>query len=148
MEVTGMLQRDAVLVIEDEPTARELLHAVLEDAGYPVQAVPDLTAGLEVLRASRVPLLVLFDVVPRSYGTRDNTGADLLAALEQDAQAAEERPLSQHAYILMSSNSQETLALAVAFPPGVKVRVLDVPFRLDELRATVEQAARPPQAAE
>jgi CheY-like chemotaxis protein len=147
MVVNCMLQRHAVLVIDDEPTVRALLRAILEDEGHPVQMVPDLAVGLEVLRASPVPMLVLFDVVPRSYSTGD-TGADLLGALEQDAQAAHGRPLRRHAYILMSANAQETHELAEAFPPGVTVRVLEMPFRLDELRATVEAAARPQQAAE
>jgi CheY-like chemotaxis protein len=144
MEVSSMPPRNAVLVIDVEPMVRELLRAVLEDAGHPVQMAPDLTVGLEVLRASPVPLVVLFDVVPRSYRTGD-TGADLLAALEHDAQATEEHSLSRHAYVMMSTSPQEALAQAEAFPPGVLARVLEVPFRLAELRATIEQASGPQQ---
>lgn len=51
-----------VLVVDDDPTVRELLHAELTNAGHDVELAVDGSAGLELLRSSR-PDAVLLDVM-------------------------------------------------------------------------------------
>jgi two-component system cell cycle response regulator DivK len=50
-----------ILVVEDDALNRELMHAVLEGAGYIVLLAADAHAGLEMARRQR-PDLVLMDV--------------------------------------------------------------------------------------
>jgi CheY-like chemotaxis protein len=57
-----------VLVVEDEPVIRDLLRAVLEDAGYAVREAADGAAALREARAAH-PALVLLDLhLPRTDG--------------------------------------------------------------------------------
>lgn len=56
------LQDVSVLVIDDDPEAREMLAAVLENAGYSVATAENGFDALELLRKVR-PKLILLDVV-------------------------------------------------------------------------------------
>lgn len=51
-----------VLLIDDDETIRELVSAVLGDAGYQVVAVADTASGLNAARTSR-PRLILLDSI-------------------------------------------------------------------------------------
>ena len=45
-----------VLVVEDEPSVRELTAQALEERGYRVQTAPTADHALDLLRSSVVPL--------------------------------------------------------------------------------------------
>jgi CheY-like chemotaxis protein len=136
MEVSGM-PRGEVLVMDGEPTVRAMVQGVLEDEGYTVQALADATVGLQVLQESPVPMTVLCDVVPLEHRPRAHSGMALLDALRQEAEAAATHQLRRHRYVLMSTNPQWALTRAGRLPPDVLLRVLEKPFSMGELRATV-----------
>ncbi len=58
----------AVLVIDDDPTACELLSRVLSKEGYRVRTAPDGRAGLELAAAERPDLIVLDVMMPKMDG--------------------------------------------------------------------------------
>jgi CheY-like chemotaxis protein len=61
-----------VLLVEDEPTLRQVLTAMLESAGYAVTAAPDVEHALRVVeQGARRPDVLLTDVVmPRASGAQ------------------------------------------------------------------------------
>lgn len=68
-----------ILIADDRPSSRELLHVVLERAGYDVIEAQDGEAALEQIRA-RKPDLVLLDLqMPRldGYGVLKAIRADM-----------------------------------------------------------------------
>lgn len=65
----------SVLVIDDEPQIRRLLHICLEKQGYSVGEAKNATEGLKLAREQR-PDIVLLDL-----GLPDRDGADALAEL-------------------------------------------------------------------
>lgn len=71
-----------ILIADDRPSSRELLHVVLERAGYDVIEAQDGEAALEQIRA-RKPDLVLLDLqMPRL------DGYGVLKAIRGDMQLA------------------------------------------------------------
>jgi CheY-like chemotaxis protein len=55
---SGLLANLRVLVVEDDPDARELVAAILEDAGAIVEAADSAAAGFAAMRSFRPQLLV------------------------------------------------------------------------------------------
>ena len=71
-----------ILIADDRPSSRELLHVVLERAGYDVIEAQDGEAALEQIRA-RKPDLVLLDLqMPRldGYGVQKAIRGDMQLA--------------------------------------------------------------------
>ena len=68
-----------VLVVDDDPTVRELLHAELTNAGHDVELAEDGTTGLERLRSER-PDAVLLDVMMPGL-----SGWEVLSELRSDS---------------------------------------------------------------
>ena len=71
------MNRPEILVIDDEPQIRKLLHIVLESDGYRVVSTDTATDGIS-LAASRQPDLILLDL-----GLPDRSGFDVLKDLRQ-----------------------------------------------------------------
>jgi CheY-like chemotaxis protein len=119
-----------VLVVVEDAALRELLQLVLDEEGYTVATAPDAALGLELLQASRSPLVVIHAITPHT------SGAQLLGAALRD------RPLAQrHAYVLLTTSAQP---LCADLSQSVAVRhiaVVDLPFDLDALLAHVGLAA-------
>lgn len=59
---------EAILVVDDEQTVRELLEEALSDQGYDVDAVADAEEGLRKLREKKYNLLLLDIRMPRMGG--------------------------------------------------------------------------------
>ncbi len=53
------MKRDGVLVVDDDPDFRELVHAILEPMGVAVFDAPDCCAGIVVLQRERERLRVV-----------------------------------------------------------------------------------------
>ncbi len=121
-----------VLVVDDDEDIRLTLRALLEDVGgHTVVEAADGVSGLELLRASQQPLVVLLDLLM--------PGLDGIGVLQ--AVAADEQLATRHAYVLVSVSRRATpenlppsLALAVSIVPK--------PFDINTLLDTVADAER------
>lgn len=87
-------QRGTVLIVEDNEDIREALRELLEDEAYAVLEAGDGLAGLALLRASQVALVVLLD-----YKLPRMDGFALLRAV-----VAGPLPLARHRFILLTAN--------------------------------------------
>src|SRR5690349_20234956 len=120
-----------VLVVDDDQAIREVVRLVLEQEGHMVREAADGPEGLNVLRASSQPLVVLLDdLMPH------------LSGMEVLAEVARTPALSaRHTYILMTGNAR--MLAGGTTPEMLRLRVLIVskPFDIIELAETVNQAA-------
>lgn len=122
----------AVLVVEDDDGTREVLRRLMEGEGYRVLQAGDGQAGLEVLCASREPLVVLVDWwMPRMDG---------LQMLEALARLAHGR---RHRYVLISATYDPHEVARRGLPELLGVTLLRKPFDIEDVLAEVaRQAAR------
>ena len=110
---------------------REAISAALTDDKYSVQAAADGLQGLNTLRASQQPMIVVLD-----YLMPHLSGGEVLAAVAQDAALA-----ARCAFILCTANNR-TLPLSVArLLTDMQVTVLPKPFDLDDLFNAVDIAS-------
>ncbi len=116
-----------VLVIDDELQIRESLRLLLDDAGHMVTLVGSGPVGLETLRASAVPQVVLLDLLM--------PGMDGLAVLEQVIQ--EPQLAARHGYILMTADSARLIETAAHVFNALPVTVVRKPFDIDDVLETV-----------
>lgn len=63
-----MENRGKILVIDDDPTIRHLLHVMLKGEGYPVEVAEDGAEGLEKYKTFRPDLLILDIMMPKMDG--------------------------------------------------------------------------------
>jgi DNA-binding response OmpR family regulator len=121
-----------VLIIDDEEPIRDAVRFILDEANYAVLEAPDGRAGLDVLRASDEPLVVLLDLMMPGM-----SGIELLRSL-----SAEPAVAARHAYIIFSAARAFTAPTLQFFMPGKRLFDLPKPFNLDELIAIVELAVQ------
>lgn len=114
------------LVIERDADLRQTLELVLEDAGYAVAGVEDVSLAEAGLRVSPHPLVVLV-----SHGDPARRGRSL-------AEAAGSLP--PHAYVLLSTRPQTAPHLLNPHTEHV-VPVVAEPFDVDVLLAAVDDAS-------
>lgn len=120
-----------VLVVDDDVPIRELVRMVLEGEGFAVQEAEDGLAGLDLLRQSRHPCVVLVDgLMPRL------SGLEMLEAVAHDPALA-----NRHAYVLVTGSSEMSLPLPGA-QPAMPVRLLAKPFDIQALLDVVTSAAQ------
>jgi CheY-like chemotaxis protein len=122
----------AILVMDDDDSIRQLVRMTLEDEGYAVLEAPDGVVGLDVLRSSSEPLVVLLDMrMPRL------DGLGVLRTL-----AAELGIAARHAYVV-SSGAPELLSIHLTFAlRGKRFFNLPKPYDHDALITVVEWAAQ------
>ncbi|MBF6590132.1 MAG: response regulator [Ktedonobacterales bacterium] len=121
-----------VLVVDDDRAIRETLCYALEDDDYIVRDASDGLAALEILRASRRPLVVLLDLMmPRL------DGVGVLRAVAEDRHLA-----TFHAYIIVSANTYALTPTLASLVARTHAEILRKPFDLDVLLDRVEHAAR------
>lgn len=120
-----------VLVVDDDEGIRETMRFALEDANHIVHEAIDGVAALDALRKSKLPMVVLLDLMMPGLD-----GAGVLGAVSGDR-----RLTTQFAYILVTANSK-TLPLAfVNLLTNLEVPLLSKPFEIDVLLDTVDRAA-------
>ena len=78
-----------ILIVDDEPDIRKMLRDLLQFEGYMVSDAADGLIGLDQLRASPSPLIVLLD-----YKMPRMNGEELLQAVMADSQLAIAMPSS------------------------------------------------------
>jgi len=124
-DLQGAEDAPLVIVIEDEPDARELAARALTRAGFAVQGVGGGEAGLALVRAKK-PALVLLDIF-----LPDRSGWRVLQSLKQDP-ATQDIPV-----VVLSVNEDRAHALSL----GAAEHIVK-PADRDMLAATVMRFAR------
>ncbi|GAC1536123.1 MAG: hypothetical protein NVS3B12_18810 [Acidimicrobiales bacterium] len=117
-----------VLVVDDTDALRSLLTVALQSAGYHVVAAPNGYAGLALAREARP------DVVILDLGLPDLDGLEVLTALKRD-------PVTAAAPVLVVSARTDPSVISSSLDRGAHDHVAK-PFRMSELMARVEAAAR------
>jgi signal transduction histidine kinase/ActR/RegA family two-component response regulator len=124
-DLQGAADAPLVIVIEDEPDARELAARALTRAGFAVQGVGGGEAGLALARA-KAPALVLLDIF-----LPDRSGWRVLQSLKHDPKT-QDIPV-----VVLSINEDRAHAMAL----GAAEHIVK-PADRDKLAATVMRFAR------
>ncbi len=117
-----------VLVIEDDPSVRELLSDVLDEVDYEVVAVPDGNAALRTMQVLHVDLITLDLDLPGL------TGSDLLRLIHERQQ-----PVPPVIVISSSAPLSRELQSKVQ---GVMTKPFDVDDLISTIRKLVTRRAR------
>jgi two-component system chemotaxis response regulator CheY len=120
-----------VLVVDDSETMRQLLRSMLEPQGYSVLEAADGVLGLEALRASDVPMVVLLD-----YRMPNMDGWQVLQTV-----ASSGAPLTRHEFIVISTDASTFPSDFIELLRHMSIRILPKPFGQPVLTAAVAQAA-------
>lgn len=116
-----MAKAHSVLVVDDEPTVRELFVDALEEAGHRVEVAADGAEALDHLRHGTTPCVVLSDVrMPRMDGW------------ELSRAAARDPQLSAIPVVMMTGDR------ILSFTSPAR----DKPYSMAELDALVQRACR------
>lgn len=122
-----------VLIADDSPTYRQIVHPVLANAGHEVQEAVDGEAALAVLRASAEPLVVLLDLVMPKLG-----GIGVLSAVEASPELS-----TRHAFVLVTAHPQAIPPQAVAeLLDHLNVPILTKPCPTQTLLDAIERAEK------
>lgn len=121
-----------VLVVDDEETIRGAVRLTLEDVGYEVVEAPNGRVGLDRLRASRVPMVVLLDLMMPS-----GSGLEFLRSVHAEPEIAD-----HHVFIIFTAARAFAATTLLSYLPGKHLYNLPKPFAIDELIAKVDEAAR------
>lgn len=131
-DVTMPVRKVPVLVVDDDDDTREVLRRLLEGEGYRVLLARDGQAGLDALRASRRPLVVLLDWwMPHLNG---------LQLLEEAAHLARGRG-RRHRYVLISATYDPQRIARGGLADVLSVSMLRKPFDIEDVLAEVERQA-------
>lgn len=117
-----------ILIVEDEPIARESLKMLLELEGFEVAAAGNGREALRLLTDIDQPCLIVLDLMMPVMN-----GWEFLEAVSQG-----HVPPSAHAPIIIVSAAADSMDL---LPPG-KYPVLRKPFNIDSLLTEVRQHCR------
>lgn len=118
-----------VLLVDDDPTLRSLLHALLQGDGHTILEASDGVEALAALEASEVPLIVLLDwQMPRL------DGFGVLRAV-----AADPHLRALHRFVLVTAADWQQDPEHTALLEQLHVPVIPKPFDIAEMSALVEQ---------
>jgi two-component system, NtrC family, response regulator PilR len=115
-----------ILIVDDEPSLRQMLEILLGRRGYEVTSVPGYKAASEALRDTPRP----FPVVLTDLVMPDGSGLDVLAAAKRRDHTSE--------VILMTAHS--TVDNAVAAMRSGAFNFVTKPFDAEQLAALVDKA--------
>jgi DNA-binding response OmpR family regulator len=135
-----------VLVVEDEPSLREVVSLYLRRAGYQVQTASDGQAALDALEAARPDLVVLDLMLPKVDGrevtrwlrARGNTPIIMLTARREEADRIAGLEMGADDYVVKPFSPQELVSrvravLRRAQPPA-STAGRDVPIEFEGLQ--------------
>jgi CheY-like chemotaxis protein len=120
-----------VLIVDDDPTLRELLREVLEEEGYSVIQAAEGNAALDLLRSSPHGLVVLLDYLMPSGG-----GKRVLQIVSRDAALS-----TRHAFVLLTARMRIS-APVLETAKTLSMPVVHKPFDLEALLVTVAEAQK------
>ena len=123
-----------MLVVEDEPTMRELVTARLRAAGHQIVAAADGATAVDVVTRRGAPDVVVLDI-----GLPDIDGYSLLASLRAAAGT------DAFGAVFLSGEVEES---AIRRGQDLGAAYLTKPFIASALLAAIEQAIAPPPADE
>ncbi|MFI5308226.1 MAG: sigma-54-dependent transcriptional regulator [Polyangiales bacterium] len=115
-----------ILVVDDEPGLREMLHVLLKRHGYTVEVAEGQKRAVQLLRAGSS-----FDVVVTDLAMPDGSGMGVLA---------ETRKVDDSTQVIMITAYATTAQAVQAMREGA-YDYIKKPFKNDELLAIVEKAA-------
>lgn len=118
-----------VLIVDDDPTLREVLRAILEEEGYHVIEAAEGNTALHLLRTSPQRLVVLLD-----YLMPGVDGKGVVQAVCRDAILS-----TRHAYILLTARARISLPV-MELAETLSMPVMRKPFDLEDLLVTVAEA--------
>lgn len=121
-----------VLVVDNDAVQREATRLSLEDAGYAVVEANDVQTGLDALRASADPMVVLLNRRMGQSGSEE--------FLQQVADAGE--TLRHHAYLEVTTSAQLPSLALKHLLLDLSMRVLFKPIDAAMLVQAVQQAGR------
>jgi CheY-like chemotaxis protein len=119
------------LIVDDDPTLREVLRAILEEEGYSVLEAAEGQTALHLLRTSRERLVVLLD-----YLMPGVDGRGVIQTVSRDAVLS-----IRHAYILLTARARISLPV-LELAGTLSMPVMRKPFDLEELLLVVAQAGQ------
>lgn len=128
--MTDRLKAITILIVDDDEGIRETLRFMLEDAGYIVLEAKNGVEGLDILRASPDPMVVLLDMkMPLLNG-------------EQMLEAAVKEPdsLQRHAYIVDTASPQAITPRMMELITELAIPFVPKPFGMDEMLGTIQRA--------
>ncbi|WP_314585178.1 response regulator transcription factor [Paenibacillus terrigena] len=107
-----------VLVVDDDPDIRDVIHVYLRNEGYQVIEAADGVAALDILRSERVHLMILDVMMPRMDGIltcmkiREASGIPIIMLSAKDADIDKITGLTSGAddYMIKPFNPLELLA--------------------------------------
>ena len=119
-----------VLIIDDDPSIREIIRFLLEDAGYEVLEASDGEIGLDVIDRNG-PFVVLVDLLmPRV------DGFGVMKVVESNPTLT-----AKHRYVIITANRHALPDSFERILAKLEVPVLFKPFDLADLLQVVNQAA-------
>jgi CheY-like chemotaxis protein len=119
-----------ILIVDDEPDIRKMLRDLLQFEGYTVSDAADGMIGLDQLRASPRPLIVLLD-----YKMPRMNGEELLQAVMADPQLAH-----RHAFIFVTANLPSFSPALHQLLADAAISVIQKPFQIAVILDEVERA--------
>ena len=119
-----------VCLIEDDDGIREVLHMLLEDAGYRVREAADGLAGYALLRDTHEPMVALVD-----HKLPAMDGCDLLELIANDEQLR-----TRHAFIFVTASPQHAEQDCGETLEELDTAVVPKPFDIDDVLDAVAAA--------
>lgn len=120
----------SVLVCDPNRDLSGALQLILEDEGYGVTVAESVDEGLDLLRASRDGMIVVWDATP------EIGGLDLLSAVLDDKVAP-----TRHGYVLLTTGPASELLALTRILPTLRMSVVQMPFMIQTLVKSVALAA-------
>lgn len=119
-----------ILIVDDEPDIRTMLRDLLQLEGYSVSDAADGVFGLDHLRASPRPLIVLLD-----YKMPRMNGEEVLQAVMADPQLAH-----RHAFIFVTANLPSFSPALHQLLADASIAVVQKPFQIVVILDEIERA--------